>query len=82
QMRELVERLMAAGQWKDGDPEILIVVDAGYDVRDIIARSGSKRATGIGSSPSLVCMVPVAGSMPVATCPSPRAGESMNSSRP
>ncbi|MEE1813403.1 NF041680 family putative transposase [Streptomyces sp. BE133] len=32
QMRELVERLIAAGQWKDGDPEILIVVDAGYDV--------------------------------------------------
>ncbi|MEU3735177.1 NF041680 family putative transposase [Streptomyces sp. NPDC033538] len=32
QMRELVERLMAAGQWRGGDPEILIVVDAGYDV--------------------------------------------------
>ncbi|MGP3638555.1 transposase, partial [Streptomyces sp. 24-1644] len=32
QMRELVERLVTAGQWKDDDPEILIVVDAGYDV--------------------------------------------------
>ncbi|MGD3112590.1 NF041680 family putative transposase [Streptomyces sp. YGL11-2] len=32
QMRELVGRLMEARQWKDGDPEILIVVDAGYDV--------------------------------------------------
>jgi hypothetical protein len=32
QMRELVERLRAAGQWKDHDPDILIVVDAGYDV--------------------------------------------------
>jgi hypothetical protein len=32
QMRGLIERLMTAGQWKDGDPEILIVVDAGYDV--------------------------------------------------
>ncbi|MFJ2434412.1 NF041680 family putative transposase [Streptomyces anulatus] len=32
QMRELIERLIEAGQWKDGDPEILIVVDAGYDV--------------------------------------------------
>ncbi|MFF0630646.1 NF041680 family putative transposase [Streptomyces sp. NPDC004296] len=32
QMRELVGRLMTAEQWKDGDPEILIVVDAGYDV--------------------------------------------------
>ncbi|MER5847667.1 hypothetical protein ABT126_11525 [Streptomyces sp. NPDC002012] len=27
-MRELVERLMTAGQWKDGDPDVLIVVDA------------------------------------------------------
>ncbi|MFF3540008.1 transposase, partial [Streptomyces sp. NPDC002466] len=32
QMRELVERLITAGQWKDGDRDILIVVDAGYDV--------------------------------------------------
>ncbi|MER6141834.1 NF041680 family putative transposase [Streptomyces sparsogenes] len=32
QMRELIERLMTAGQWKDGDPDILVVVDAGYDV--------------------------------------------------
>ncbi|MFE5947969.1 NF041680 family putative transposase [Streptomyces sp. NPDC056480] len=32
QMRELVGRLIEAGQWKDGDPQILIVVDAGYDV--------------------------------------------------
>lgn len=32
QMRELVERLIQAEQWKAGDPEILIVVDAGYDV--------------------------------------------------
>ncbi|MFC9948971.1 transposase, partial [Streptomyces pratensis] len=32
QMRELVERLIDAGQRTDGDPEILIVVDAGYDV--------------------------------------------------
>lgn len=32
QMRELVERLITAGQWKDADLDILIVVDAGYDV--------------------------------------------------
>ncbi|MFJ8362958.1 transposase, partial [Streptomyces sp. NPDC093984] len=32
QMRELTERLIAAGQWRDDDPDILIVVDAGYDV--------------------------------------------------
>ncbi|WP_149181364.1 NF041680 family putative transposase [Streptomyces sp. TRM49041] len=32
QMRELIERLIAAGQWHDGDLDVLIVVDAGYDV--------------------------------------------------
>ncbi|MEU8363827.1 transposase [Nonomuraea sp. NPDC048882] len=31
QLREVVERLMAAGQWQCGDPDILIVADAGYD---------------------------------------------------
>ncbi|MFB6716851.1 NF041680 family putative transposase [Streptomyces sp. NPDC056237] len=31
QIREVVERLVAAGQWKPGDPEILVVLDAGYD---------------------------------------------------
>ena len=32
QIRELVARLCDAGQCKDGDPPILIVLDAGYDV--------------------------------------------------
>ena len=32
QVREVVSRLIAAGQWRPGDPEILIVADAGYDV--------------------------------------------------
>ena len=31
QVREVVERLMAAGHWQSGDPDILIVADAGYD---------------------------------------------------
>ena len=31
QIREVVQRLVAAGQRRDGDPEILIVLDAGYD---------------------------------------------------
>ena len=31
QVREVIERLITAGQWNDGDPEILIVMDAGYD---------------------------------------------------
>ncbi|MFI8281236.1 NF041680 family putative transposase [Streptomyces sp. NPDC085929] len=31
QLRELVERLIAAGQWQSGDLDILVVADAGYD---------------------------------------------------
>ena len=32
QVREVVERLIAARQWASGDPDVLIVFDAGYDV--------------------------------------------------
>ena len=32
QLRGVVERLIAAGQWQAGDPPIVIVSDAGYDV--------------------------------------------------
>ncbi len=31
QIREVIDRLVAAGQWTHGDPDILIVFDAGYD---------------------------------------------------
>ncbi|WP_241829068.1 transposase [Saccharothrix sp. CB00851] len=31
QIRDVVSRLIAAGQWKQGDPEIMVVLDAGYD---------------------------------------------------
>lgn len=31
QIREVIERLVAAGQWKEGDPEVLVVLDAGCD---------------------------------------------------
>ena len=32
QLREVVARLAAAGRWEDGDPQIVIVMDAGYNV--------------------------------------------------
>ncbi len=32
QVRDVVSRLAAAGHWKDGDPDVLVVFDAGYDV--------------------------------------------------
>ena len=31
QLRELVKRLIAAGQWQSGDPNVLVIADAGYD---------------------------------------------------
>jgi hypothetical protein len=31
QLREVIERLMEAGHWRPGDPDIWIVADAGYD---------------------------------------------------
>lgn len=31
QLRDLVERLVAAGQWQAGDPDVLVIADAGYD---------------------------------------------------
>ncbi len=30
QIREVLERLVAVGQWKPGDPEVLVAPDAGY----------------------------------------------------
>jgi hypothetical protein len=32
QVRDVVTRLTAAGQHKDGDPDVLVVFDAGYDI--------------------------------------------------
>ena len=32
QVRDVIIRLIAAGQWRDGDAQILVVFDAGYDV--------------------------------------------------
>jgi hypothetical protein len=32
QLREVAERLIAAGHWKDGDPLILLLFDAGYEL--------------------------------------------------
>jgi hypothetical protein len=32
QVRDVITRLIAAGHWRDGDPAILVIFDAGYDV--------------------------------------------------
>ena len=32
QVRDVITRLIGAGHWREGDPAILVVFDAGYDV--------------------------------------------------
>jgi len=32
QVRDVVTRLIEAGHWQQGDPAILVILDAGYDV--------------------------------------------------
>jgi DDE superfamily endonuclease len=32
QVREVIARIIAAGHWADGDPDIMVVFDAGYDL--------------------------------------------------
>ena len=32
QVRDVITRLVAAGHWRDGDPPILVIFDAGYDL--------------------------------------------------
>ena len=32
QVRDVIQRIIAAGHWRDGDPDILVVFDAGYDL--------------------------------------------------
>ena len=31
QVRDVVTRIIAAGRWKDGDPDIMVIFDAGYE---------------------------------------------------
>jgi hypothetical protein len=32
QVRVVITRVIAAGHWREGDPPILVIFDAGYDV--------------------------------------------------
>src|SRR5262249_15020848 len=46
QLREVVGRLIAAGQWMAGDPEILIVAGAGYGITPVALRLLATTARG------------------------------------
>lgn len=52
QIREVVERLVTAGQWQAGDPEVLVVLDAGYDaLASPICWRGCPSRSSAGSGP-------------------------------
>jgi hypothetical protein len=56
QLRDVFTRLLRAGQWKVGDPDILIVMDAGYDVTRLAhatppATARQKPSPGTGCTP-------------------------------
>jgi hypothetical protein len=56
QLREVVERLVAAGQWQAGDPDIVIVSDAGYDVTRSPGSCGTcPSSSWAGSDPTASC---------------------------
>jgi DDE superfamily endonuclease len=38
QIRDVIARMIAAGHWREGDPAILVIVDAGYDVARLAYR--------------------------------------------
>ncbi len=64
QLRAVLTRLIAAGHWRDGDPPILIVTDAGYDITrlaylladlpvDLVGRIRSDRVLRLPTPPRL-----------------------------
>jgi hypothetical protein len=60
QVRAVVQRLIEAGQWQPGDPDVLVVFDAGYDLAP--AGVPARGPAGGGVGPAAVGPgVPVAG---------------------
>ena len=67
QVRDVVTRLIEAGQHKDGDPGILVVFDAGYDVTrlayllaDLPVRGPGRALARTGCCTSRRCRAPAA----------------------
>ncbi|SED69025.1 hypothetical protein SAMN05216533_0293 [Streptomyces sp. Ag109_O5-10] len=58
EVREVVERPVAAGQWRPGDPGVLVVQDAGYDAPRSAHRR--RRRSGIGERSLPGCTASVA----------------------
>jgi hypothetical protein len=89
QLREVVGRLVAAGHWKEGDPDILIVADAGYDITrlafvpadlpvELLGRLRSDRVLRLPKPPHL----PRRSRPPAPTRPGVRPEQPRNPARP
>jgi hypothetical protein len=49
QVRNVVTRLVEAGHWRAGDPQILVIFDAGYDVARLAFRCAETRQARTGT---------------------------------
>ena len=88
QVREVVSRIIAAGHWRDGDPDILVVFDAGYDLTrlawlladlpvEVLGRLRSDRVMYFPAPPRPGCPAPTAapcGTGPRSSSPTPGPG--------
>jgi DDE superfamily endonuclease len=56
QVRDVVTRLIAAGHWRAGDPAILVIFDAGYDVPRLACQlSACPSSCSAGCAPTACC---------------------------
>jgi hypothetical protein len=70
QVRDVVLRIIGSGQWQPGDPGILLVFDAGYDLARLSFLLGDLPVQVLGRLRSDRVM----GRMPPPHCPAPTAG--------
>ena len=84
QLREVVERLIAAGHWQPGDPDIIVVLDAGYDLTRLawLLRDLPVTVTGRLRSDRVIYRPPRAGAACRARphAPGPRSGAAVTGS--
>ena len=72
----VIGRIVAAGHWHDGDPDIMLIYDAGYERPAGLAAAGSTRAgaRSAGNSPVAVAGTHAAASRPVVRPAAARPG--------
>ena len=83
QVREVITRLIAAGHWHQGDPAILVIFDAGYDVTRLAWLLADLPADLLGRLRSdRVMQLPVPPRQPGTMRPAPQARRRAGAVRP